>query len=119
MSSETRVRFSFGSCEESIVFRAIMAAVDQLSATTDVDVSLLDALEVPLAESFAVLFPFGIDEVDVWVDAGRLGVRVGVRSDVGSDTTAVFGDADDLIRSFFDDIDRLSDTCVRMIANLT
>jgi len=119
MSTDCRVSFTFDSCEESIITRSVLAAVDQLCAATDVEVSLLDALEVPIAEFFSVIYPFGIGDAEVSVDDGRLGVHVGAESDLGESTDDVLGEAADLIQPFFDEIEQPSSTCIRMTASLT
>jgi len=119
MSSDDHIGFAFGSCEKSIVSRSVMAAVDQLCAATDVPVSLLDALEVPLSESLSALYPLGIHDAKVWVADGRLSVRIGVATASGDTSIDMFGEADALIRSFFDEIERPSDTCIELTASLT
>lgn len=96
------VRFGFGECEPTLVTRSVVAAVDHLCAVGDIELALLDALEVPIAESLLALHANGIEAIVVKVDGDVLTVQIATRRPSRGESSAVFGAASDLIEPFFD-----------------
>lgn len=95
------VRCRFDGCDASIVSRVVMAAVDQLAATADADIALLDALDYPLGETLAALDPNGVNAVDVEVVDDRLQLAVHL-AQPPPESELPLGDAKGVIESFFD-----------------
>jgi len=112
---DTAVRFRFGDCDRSIVVRSVVTAADHLCGVADISIALLDALEVPLAESLLSLNEWGIEWVIVDVVDDHLTLEVGVRRPLPDDLAEIFGDANEIVDSFFA-IDLRSDALVVVLA---
>lgn len=100
VADDTAVRFRFGNCNASIVVRTIVAAADHLCGAANISIALLDALEVPLAESLLALSDSSIESVVVEVDE-HLVLDVRVRRHLPEDLSDIFDEAEEIIESFF------------------
>lgn len=96
------VHFSFGNCDETIISRAIVAATDQLCSMIDMSLDLLDALEYPLRECVAAIHRHGIARATVGTHDQTLRLEIGLHGPISGDLVDVFGDAYDVVASFFE-----------------
>ena len=95
------VRCRFDDCDRITLFRVVMATVDQLCASTNISLALLESLEVPLGEALVALHPFGVDSVLVSVEEGSLHLTIELRDPTGPERSTLFDD-DSLIEAFFE-----------------
>jgi len=96
------VRCDFDRCDSSMIFRVLLAVVDQLCADIDTDLAMLESLDVPLAEAIDALHPRGVEEASVSASVERIVIDLRLRDGVGFLDTAPFGDAGEIVESFFD-----------------
>lgn|GEM_PF-2470781 len=95
------VAFTFGACDPSVVIRSVVAAVDHLCGDADVNIGLLDALEVPLAETLLALYPAGIIRTEVAIEDDTLVVGIWCRDALTVEPAELLGVERELVESFF------------------
>ncbi|WP_040495053.1 hypothetical protein [Ilumatobacter nonamiensis] len=96
------VRCDFDGCESSMMFRVVLAVVDQLGAEADLDLAILESLDVPLEDCIAALSPRQIEEVTVRMDGEVLDVELRLQDAEGILDAAPLGEVTELVESFFD-----------------
>lgn len=96
------VRCEFDRCSSSIVYRVVLAVVDQLGAEADADLARLEALDVPLEDSVVALSVREIESAAVTLRADRLVIDLHLRFGDGLMDTAPLGEVTEIVESFFD-----------------
>lgn len=96
------VRCDFDACGTSMVFRVVMAVVDQLCADADTDLQILEALDVPLEDALDALAPRGIEFAAVALNDDVLVIDVGLSVGDHLMDTSLFGESSEMVESFFD-----------------
>ncbi len=110
------ISFEFGECDEGLIARAVMAGIDQLCAEADTDIDVLDAVEFPIQETFAILCEYGVDAVEIGIDGtSQLSVEVRLRSI----PRRHLGDFNDVVEAFFDVVVETSPPRVALVGSVS
>ena len=108
------VRLRFDGASAACTVEVAIAVFDQIAASMDADVAVLDALGDLLGDAVACAHRHGLRSIEVRPDDGRVIVDLGLGREAESEL-AVFGDAIDDISTLFH-VSRPSSTLVRLDA---
>lgn len=96
------VRCDFDGCDSSMMFRVVLAVVDQLGADADIDLAVLESLDVPLEDCISALTPRGVEAASVRMGDESLTIEMWLVAVDDILDTAPLGDVTELVESFFD-----------------
>jgi hypothetical protein len=96
------VRCDFEGCATSMIFRVVLAVVDQLGAAADVDLVTLESLDVPLDECISALATHHVEAASVSLTGDRLVIDFWLSSMDEPLDPGFLGDGGELVESFFE-----------------
>lgn len=99
---EGGVRCDFDGCATSMIFRVVLAVVDQLGAAADVDLGTLESFDVPLDECISALATHQVEAAFVTLTGDRLVIDFRLRVADGALDSGFLGDGGEVVESFFE-----------------
>ncbi|MGA9277028.1 hypothetical protein [Ilumatobacter sp.] len=113
------VRCDFDGCDSSMIFRVLLAVVDQLCADGDVDLAALESLDIPLEDCIDALHHRGVQAAVVTSRGNLLVIELRLETGAGlADDGASLGDVSEIVESFFDVTISKDPASVRLAARL-